>query len=346
MSNLYAILNVEENASQDEIRKSFRKLSFKYHPDRNNSYDAETSFKELNSAYEVLGDVKKRDEYDKLQRMKFKNEKRTDTSNNSHNLNNLQNLFSNYGNMFQNMTSHNLTNSIACDDGEQLMQQINSEALKVMNDVIQNIQHQKHTNFDTSGYNIFGIPLSHQISQINMPITQKIIDKICVNCDITLEEIFNGTNITISYLRKVYNNNEEKQETIEKIICIEPGIDSKIPIILENQGHVYGNHIGNVEITLNELPHIQYKRNSLHLLMEKTISLKEALTGFSITFQHINNKQYTLQNNNITYPNSQREIPHLGLTNKTKTGSLFVVFNVEFPISLNEEQKQQLKTIL
>ena len=162
----------------------------------------------------------------------------------------------------------------------------------------------------------------------------------------TLEEIFNGTNITISYLRKVYNNNEEKQETIEKMICIEPGIDSKIPIILENQGHVYGNHIGNVEITLNELPHIQYKRNSLHLLMEKTISLKEALTGFSITFQHINNKQYTLQNNNITYPNSQREIPHLGLTNKSKTGSLFVVFNVEFPISLNEEQKQQLKTIL
>ena len=128
---------------------------------------------------------------------------------------------------------------------------------------------------------------------------------------------------------------------------IEPGIDTANPIILEGEGNQYENNVGNVEIILKELPHTVYKRNNLHLLMDKTISLKDSLTGFSFTFKHINDKQYTLQNKDqIIFPNTHREIPHLGLTNKNSTGSLFVVFNVEFPLTLDDNQKEQLKTIL
>ena len=63
----YKILEVSENASQDEIKKSYRKLALKYHPDKNQgNKDAEERFKEISEAYEVLGDAKKRKKYDQL----------------------------------------------------------------------------------------------------------------------------------------------------------------------------------------------------------------------------------------------------------------------------------------
>jgi molecular chaperone DnaJ len=61
----YKILGVDKNASQDDIKKAFRKLSVKWHPDRNNgSKEAEAKFKEIAEAYAVLGDENKRKEYD------------------------------------------------------------------------------------------------------------------------------------------------------------------------------------------------------------------------------------------------------------------------------------------
>lgn len=61
----YKILGVDKTASQDDIKKAFRKLSVKWHPDRNNgSKEAEAKFKEIAEAYEVLGDEAKRKEYD------------------------------------------------------------------------------------------------------------------------------------------------------------------------------------------------------------------------------------------------------------------------------------------
>ncbi len=61
MKNYYDTLGVNSNASQDEIKKAFRKLSMKHHPDRGGS---EEKFKEINEAYSVLGNVQLRQEYD------------------------------------------------------------------------------------------------------------------------------------------------------------------------------------------------------------------------------------------------------------------------------------------
>lgn len=63
----YKILGVERKASEDEIRKAYRKLAKQYHPDYNpNNKQAEERFKEINEAYEVLSDSKKRVRYDRL----------------------------------------------------------------------------------------------------------------------------------------------------------------------------------------------------------------------------------------------------------------------------------------
>ncbi len=62
--SLYETLGVSDKASADEIKKAYRKLARKYHPDVNKDEEAVNKFKEINAAYEVLSDKKKKDEYD------------------------------------------------------------------------------------------------------------------------------------------------------------------------------------------------------------------------------------------------------------------------------------------
>jgi molecular chaperone DnaJ len=65
--DFYQILGVNKDASEEDIKKSYRKLAMKYHPDRNpDSKDAEEKFKEAKEAYEVLSDAKKRQAYDQF----------------------------------------------------------------------------------------------------------------------------------------------------------------------------------------------------------------------------------------------------------------------------------------
>ncbi|MGL4768850.1 MAG: DnaJ domain-containing protein [Mycoplasmoidaceae bacterium] len=65
-SDYYKILGVEKNATQQEIKKAFRKKAMEFHPDRNKSSNAEEEFKKINQAYEVLNDENKRKTYDQF----------------------------------------------------------------------------------------------------------------------------------------------------------------------------------------------------------------------------------------------------------------------------------------
>ena len=73
MKDYYQTLGVPDSASQEEIKKAFRKLAFKHHPDTNpgNEKQAEEKFKEINEAYGVLGDKDKRQQYDFVRRSPF-----------------------------------------------------------------------------------------------------------------------------------------------------------------------------------------------------------------------------------------------------------------------------------
>lgn len=68
----YQILGVPKTASLDEIKKAFRKLAMKYHPDTNKEPNAKEKFVEVSSAYEVLGDEKKRAQVEKRKKKEVK----------------------------------------------------------------------------------------------------------------------------------------------------------------------------------------------------------------------------------------------------------------------------------
>nr|WP_279230626.1 DnaJ domain-containing protein [Criibacterium bergeronii] len=81
MKNYYEVLGLRQNATKDEIKKSYRALAMKYHPDVNSGdVDSEKKFREINEAYETLKDDKKRAEYDnKLSQSQFSEKEKSNS---------------------------------------------------------------------------------------------------------------------------------------------------------------------------------------------------------------------------------------------------------------------------
>ena len=69
MKDYYRMLQLDRQATQKEIKKAYRELALLYHPDRNQSREAEEKFKHINEAYSVLADARKRHYYDRYGRM-------------------------------------------------------------------------------------------------------------------------------------------------------------------------------------------------------------------------------------------------------------------------------------
>lgn len=107
--NYYETLEVSEKADFTEIKKSYKKLAMKYHPDRNQGDEkAAEKFRKINEAYEIIGNEKKRKEYDEKRKIKNFEKNENIPKNKSHTQNNFnfgKDFFKNAGemkNMFEN----------------------------------------------------------------------------------------------------------------------------------------------------------------------------------------------------------------------------------------------------
>jgi DnaJ-class molecular chaperone len=310
--SFYNILGVGETSSKEEIKKSYRTLSLKWHPDRNpnNIEEAVSKIQKINEAYETLSDDQKRSEYDNMNK-----------------------------NPFMRMNSHGGGGGMEMP-------------FQDMNEIFSNL----FGGGNPFGqFNMRGVPPGAKIHVFHggqqmgfIPGFQKPTP-IIKHININMEQVLNGATIPVDIERWLIENNNKIFEHETLYISIPKGIDDNEIILIRDKGNILNDDIkGDVKLFIKIENTTGFERKGLDLLINKSISLKEALCGFTFELKYINGKTYTLNNisGNIIPPNYIKVIPNMGLTREAHTGNLLITFQVEFPEKLSDEKMNALKEIL
>jgi DnaJ-class molecular chaperone len=325
--NYYELLGVSETASPDEIKKAYRSLSLKCHPDRNpNDEGAKEKFQALNQAYETLSDEQAKQEYDMS---------RTNIPSffgipvpPQHGAPDMDNLF-----------------NMLFGGGMQGGQGFMGQGFPGGPGGNIHIFPGTRMNFSPGSTNGFppGFPPGFMQQSLQKP------TPIIKNVSVTMEQVFNGANLPLEIERWVVQNGVKVVETETIYIPIPKGIDDGELIVLREKGNVIHESVkGDIKIFIKVDPHPNFQRKGLDLLTSQKISLKESLCGFNLEFKHLSGKVYTLNKNNgnIITQHYSKTIPGLGLTRESHVGALIMSFSVEFPEQLTAEQIEKLKEIL
>jgi DnaJ-class molecular chaperone len=316
MSNsFYNILEVPETATPDEIRKSYRRLSMLYHPDKNgNSQESTEKFQKISEAYEVLSDPERKREYDMTQNNPFL--KMMSGQHGSPNgMNPVDELFSSiFGMPFMGM---NMGMGPDMPFGPNVRVFHNGRPVQPG----------------------FG-NMSPGFGEKPTPIIKNVI--------VPIDKILTGTTIPVEIERWLIENGTKIFENETVYVTVPKGIDEGEIIILKEKGNVMSDaNKGDIKIFIKIENNTEFKRSGLDLILEKTITLKEALCGFTFELKYISGKIYTITNNsgNIISNGYKKLIPNMGFTRDDHTGNLLIIFNVIFPEKLPEDVLASLKAI-
>jgi DnaJ homolog subfamily A member 2 len=343
LPNYYEVLGVDEKASDDEIKKAFRKLSFIHHPDKNGNTDESTRrFQNINAAYETLSDGNKRKEYDTMRRFGGGNI-HTGMGPNPEDILNM--FFGNGSPIFTQMFGM---------PGGMPGHPTGSQGIPRGSFQI------FHNGIPVSGNGMpphgffFQHPMQQQPQhptpqqqQQQQHSTPPIPETIIKTVQVTLEQVFQGGSIAVDIQRHVPGLNPYVSETIH--VPIPKGIQDGESVILNECGNM--NEVGmkgDIRVIFTVARHPVFKTEGIDLHMDKTISLKEALCGFQFEINHVNGRVFQLNNKpgNIIKPGTVKPIPSLGLERNGEVGSIKIKFNVEFPESLTLEQIDALSRLL
>ena len=167
--------------------------------------------------------------------------------------------------------------------------------------------------------------------------------------EIKLSKAYIGCKLPVNITRWVIDNGLKKEETETIYIDIPKGIDDNEIIILRGKGNVLSHtNIGDVKVFIKITNDTCFSRNGLDLILNKSITLKEALCGFKFDLKYIDGRIFKITNNsgNIITNNYNKVINNMGLKRDEHVGNLIINFTVEFPEDLTEEQITQLGKIL
>jgi len=323
--SFYEVLEVNKKANDSEIKKAYRQKSLHYHPDRNHGLGASDKMKQINEAYTVLSDKSKRRQYDLEQELG-------------------DNPFS----FFSQATGMPFTHGGTNDDSHQEINELFSTLFgNMMNP---NMMNPTMGGNEMPNVRIFhgGIPSEHlfqkQTNQYSKP------EPLTIPLNITLEQAYNGCTIPVNINRWIMIGETKINEEETTYVNVYEGIDDNEILTLEQKGNVTTEQVkGDVKISIHIENNGHFQRSGLDLLYNKTISLKEALCGFSFDLEHINNKRLAFNNKsniNVIKPNYRKKIPNMGMKRKDNVGNLIVTFHVEFPEKLTQEQQESLSNIL
>lgn len=162
-----------------------------------------------------------------------------------------------------------------------------------------------------------------------------------------MDQVFNDVILPIEIERNITKNNRNTIEKVTIHIQIHKGIDNGENIVYREYGNIIDDIKGDIQVIVKVIPNPKFKRSGLDLIINKKISLKEALCGFNFEFKHLNSLTYQLNNEgNIIHQNYKQTLSGMGFTKGGDTGSLLINFIVEFPDKLSEEQKNKIRDIL
>jgi DnaJ-class molecular chaperone len=310
--NYYGILEVPENASIEEIKKSYRRLSMIYHPDKNKQNpDCVGKFQKINEAYEILGDIDKKKEYDMKRNnpfFKMMNMNGNNPSTNFDGMSNIDQMFSNiFGMPFGFMPPGGMQNVRIFHNGVPV--NVN------MGNFAQNLQKP-------------------------VPIIKNVV--------IPIDKILTGTSVPIDIERWVTNGDTKNTEHETIYLPIPKGIDEGEIIVLRDKGNIISEQLkGDIKVVIKIENNTEFKRHGLDLVLNKVITVKEALCGFSFDMKYITGKTYTITNHsgNIISHGYNKIIPNMGFSRDEHTGNLIIVFEIKYPEKLTDETIEELKKI-
>ena len=337
----YKILSIENNCSTDEIKKSYRKLAMKWHPDRNpdNLEEAEKEFKKISEAYSVLIDENKRKLYD---------------------LGVLDNQPPNF-------------NDFNFDD-------LNVPGFFNMNNIFQkNKPKDIIMNIEVTLEDIyFGTTIEKEIEKKvfcksckSSGYKSNAIFQKCQKCDgngefINLEEILpgmmkqvrrkcsecygKGKKVDHKFICEMCKGQRCIFKKIKKQIVIEKGLTDNSQLVYENEGYIcldtnkYGKLIVNIVVSNHE----RFKRVGNHLVYENEIDLVDALCGYSFDVKKIDNHIITCSSNNILSPYNIQIVYNQGMPvyGKNIYGHLIVKSKILFPKEIPEKRREFLRKTL
>ena len=320
---LYDTLGVNKKADNSEIKKSYRKLAMKHHPDRGGD---EAKFKEINQAYEILSNSDKRESYDQIGDAYL--EQGGDVSMGG----NPFDIFNMFTGHSREHTEKNVTQPIIKEfnvelvdlyKGKECSIKIERENYKIKNGKDISDCFKKCSECKGKGVCV-------QVRQIGPMIQQ--MQTTCNKCK--------GKG-------KSYNNNikmymEEKQVSFS----IEKGMKNKDNIILYQESHRKPGYIsGDIVIILKQKSNPIFHREGNNLKMLMSIKLVEALCGFQKIITSLDNRKLLVQSSSVIKEDTLMYIPNEGMPNKNNPqdkGNLIVSFNIEYPKQLTREQKKIL----
>tara|TARA_Y100000816_G_scaffold292623_1_gene289218 strand:- start:6459 stop:7448 length:990 start_codon:yes stop_codon:yes gene_type:complete len=322
----YEVLGIEPHASADQIKKAYRTLSLKYHPDRTQGDEKSSEiYKKINEAYETLGDQDKRKEYDTQQKF-------------SGGIGDFASFFggqppmppgfmqgempgfSDPNELFSALFSGNMGGNFVPPPGTQMKFQVFQNGVPV------------EVNFDP---NVLHKPTA-------------ITSHLKIGMDIVLT----GGKVPFEIERWVLQNGQKVFEKQKVYVDITQGMDDGEVLLLENHGHVLNENCkGDVKLIVKVENDTEYVRRGLDLFVEKSISLKDALCGFSFELKYLNGKTYSIANkasSMVITPGYQKTIPNMGISRGGTTGSLIIAFIVKFPEAgeLDEPSLEKLREVL